>query len=179
MRQVRATHPAVYAIDSLLQSGLETIQVIKASGPSMWDKQATRVSRLIANVEDGWVEAAAYFASWKTQTTFTIDDLKKILDAVNGAADDMNRVHSLLHEVETSVAMEHDRVTMAVESMVSLYHTAHHLFKHVQEVMIVETGLTAEEKDKHLNRPAHPQGPMFFSGTMEDFLRHLRGEDVD
>lgn len=181
MRHIRATHPMTYALDSLIKSGLETIAVLKASGPSMWDKQATKVSRLIANVEDGWLEAAAYFESWKSRTTFDTDDFKVIVQAIQGTHEDLERVHRLLHEITPEMAMEHDKITLAVEAMISLFNSTTFLFKHIQECMIVECGLDQQEKDGYIashKRRGGP-GPIMFSGNLEDFLRHLRGEDVD
>lgn len=181
MRHIRATHPAVYALDSFMKSGLECIQVIKDSHPSMWDKKATKVGRLIANVEDGWLEASASFALWKTQPLFTAEDFRKIVEPLQATHEDLDRVHRMIHELTPEVAMENDRVTMAVEAMVSLFNTMTYMFKHVQECMIIECGLDPEEKEKTIasQKRRAQGGPMIFGGNLEDFLRHLRGEDVD
>lgn len=181
MRHIRATHPMVYAIDNVIQSGLECIQVVKNSHPSMWDKQATKVGRIIANVEDGWLEAAATFVALKTNTEFTDKDFQGIVEAIQGTHEDLERVHKMLHELTPEVAMEHDRVTMAIEALISLFNTTTYMFKHIHECMIIECGMTSEEKEKsiQLQKRRGVGGPMMFSGSIEDFLRHLRGEDVD
>jgi hypothetical protein len=170
----------VFALDNLIKSGLEEcIPVIKSSHPSLWGKKAMKVGRLIANIEDGWLEARAYFASWKTESRFTIDDYKVIAEALQGTYEDLDRVHRMMHEVEIEVIMGHDKVMMAIEALVSLHNAMGPLCKHLEECMIVECGLTQEEKDKTIAHNKQGPGINFFHGNVEDLFRRLRGEDVD
>jgi hypothetical protein len=178
-RQIPINHPALSSLVHLLQSGLDLLRALKAD-TAIWPRPA-QVIRLLDNVEDGLVEGSARLVTISPNAPLTVKDFEGIRDSLMSGHNDMERVHRMLHDLPVEAAMEHDQTTLKIEALVSCYSTVASLLHHIFECMASVSGMTEEEKEKSLQKHKHStqQGPMLFGGNLEDFLRHLRGEDVD
>ena len=175
------TNPGLQMISLGLRALIDHLGTLRSQVTGFFPKPI-QAERLIQNAQDYLAEAELVLELAPVEG-FNLQALDKLQEAIGEAADDLNRIHGLNHEVgEAKALLGPPYPFFLVESIVSTYSSMGDLLTAVRNELRAHDGPTEAEKEAHGRPQIHMIGmdgsqppPEILRAIMNQLRHRLEG----